>query len=445
MSLDEKQLQYIFSKKNIKVYFYFLCLLMIGLFATLFIVAIHVFDSNRDFYYDQLSNAEQYRSNDVRLMCAIISCDFAYIKEKDHYYKYIRRDASIELVKDEDDIERAFLGSITIKFDTIVKYKQYTFVKDNEGPIDLVVKLFTALSVILFVGYTILFFKFSARRYIEEQYDKGHMTNYIENKLQRNITEVIHHEMGAPVAVIRSEVESIYKAIYNEKCQYKRSYDNVVKQKIENIGYCLARLNDIMGFMRDAKRIKNSDSEIPIYNLIFSITNTVKCFKIGKIDAVYENEDVLKKFAIDMKTGLFSNIIQVMINNSFEAKSTVIEFSAEIVNYNHINIYVRDNGTGIRDSLGKIVKNCNEIYKYGYSTKNDKGEVIVKKSLWRYLLNFIGIKVNAVSGVRGIGLNMNKQVLNAVGGDISVIETSENGTTFKLYVPVKKLPNKGDK
>lgn len=441
MSIDEKQLQFIFSRKNIKVYFYLLFLIFIGLFSVLFVVTTYVFDSNKSFYYDQLAHAEQYKSKDIRLLCAIISCDFAYIRQHDEWFKYERKEMAITKTT-EEEIPRAVLGAITADLDTIVSYNEYIFIKDNNGPTDLIMKLFNSLSVILFIIYTFLFIKFSARRYIEEQYDKGHMTNYIENKLQRNITEVIHHEMGGPVAVIRSEIQSIYKAIYNEKCQYKRSYDLVVKEKIDNISFCLARLDDIMGFMRDAKRIKNSDTEIPIYNLIYSITNTVKCFKIGKLDAIFENEDVLKKFSVNLKTGLFSNIIQVMINNSFEAKATIVHFSAEIVNHNHINLFIKDNGTGIRDHSGKIIKDSNDIYKYGYSTKNANGEIIIKKSFIRFLLGFVGIRINSASGVRGIGLNLNKQVLTAVGGDISVVDTSERGTTFKLYLPVTKIYNK---
>lgn len=446
MVLDEKQLYYIFSYKNIKLYFYLFGLIALTLFTMLFIIVSYAFDNNKDFYYNQLVNTEQYKTSDVRLLCSIISCDYAYIEEETGWYKYIRKGMSLEKT-DPHEIPKPIYGSVTSSLDTIVKYKNYTFIKDNDSPLTLVRDLFITLSLLIFIVYNVMFIKYSARRYLEEQHDKGHITNYIENKLQRNITEVIHHEMGGPVAVIRSEIEAMFKAICNEKCQYKRSYDNAVKQKIQNIQCCLSRIDDIMGFMRDAKRIKNSEAELPIYNLIYSITSTVKCFKIGRIDADYENIDVMKKFTIEMKNGLFSNIIQVMVNNSFEAKSTRVKFSAELVNYNHINLYVEDNGTGIRDSMGKIIKDCNDIYKYGYSTKNSKGEVIIKKSTLRYLLSLFGIRINITSTVRGIGLNLNKQILNRIGGDITVVKTSEKGTTFKLYLPVKKIRdnNIGDK
>lgn len=441
MHLDENQLRYIFSKKNVKRYFFILSLIVIGLFTVLFIVTTHVFDSNKEFYYSQLSSVEQYKSNDIRLLCSVISCDKAYITENNITYEYKRKDGSLNKINIDNKPFRV-LGAITTDFSTMVRYKNYEFVVDNYNPIDLVIRLFSTLSIVMCVTFSAVFYNFSARQYKEELYDKSNLKNYIENKSQRSITEMIHHEMVAPIAVIRSEVESIYKAIYNEKCQYKRSYDNQVKQDIETINLALCRLDAILEMLRDSKQIKSTDKTMCIFAIADNIINTVRCFNIGKIDVRYEHEEILKKFAVDkISNGMFLNMLQIMVNNSVEAKATLITFDAKILSHNTVEVYIKDNGRGIRDKFNRIVKNSDDIYKYGYSTKNKNGEAVVGKSKWRYFLSLLGLKINSISAIRGIGLNLNKQLLGKIGGDISVVETSQAGTAFKLTLPVIKVTN----
>ena len=88
MKLDENQLRYVFSAKNIKTYFRILTLLVLGLLSVLIIVTTHVFNSNKEFYYNRLASTEQYKTNDIRLLCSIIGCESAYIKEGGYIYKY---------------------------------------------------------------------------------------------------------------------------------------------------------------------------------------------------------------------------------------------------------------------------------------------------------------------------------------------------------------------
>lgn len=439
MKLDENQLQYVFSAKNIKTYFRILTLIILGLLSVLVIVTTHVFNSNKEFYYNRLASTEQYKTNDIRLLCSIIGCESAYIKEGGYIYKYERDTGNLVKVT-EDEIDNSILDYLSLDIDTIVSYKNYTFIISNNNPVDLVTKLFMTLSLVLWITYSILFYNFSINQYKQELYDKGNLKNYIENKSQRSITEMIHHEMVAPIAVIRSQVDSIYGAIFNEKCQFKRSYDMAVKKDIEIINLSLCRLDAILEMLRDSKQIKSSDSLMSIYSITNNIINTVRCFNIGKIDSEYKHKDILEKFAADkISNGMFLNIIQVMINNSVEAKANMIVFDAEILSFDKIALYITDNGRGIRDKFNRIVKNCNDIYKYGYSTKNKKGEAVVAKNKLQYILSLIGIKVNTTSSIRGIGLNLNKQLLGKIGGDISVVSTSEAGTTFKLILPVRKI------
>lgn len=445
MTVDERQIRYVFSSNNVKNYIRLLTIIIIVMLIVLVVISIHVFNTNKEFYYNRLVSTEQYKTDDIRLLCSVIGCEIAYINQSGYMYKYDRETGGLFKVNN-GNIENDFLDIITLHIDTVIEYKDYIFIVSNHNPAEIVFRLFVILTIIIWLSYSILFYNFSIKQYKQELYDKSSLKNYIENKSQRSITEMIHHEMVAPIAVIRSQVDTISRAIFNENCKYKRSYDIEVKKDIESINLALCRLDAILEMLRDSKQIKNSDSLLSIYEITNNIINTVRCFNIGKIECTYNHIDILKKFAIDkISNGMFLNIIQVMINNSVEAKANYITFDAEILSFDKLALYITDNGRGIRDKFNRIVKNSNDIYKYGYTTKSKTGENIVSKNRLKYLLSLLGIKTTTTSSVRGIGLNLNKQLLNKIGGDIAVVKTSEAGTTFKLVLPVKKINDKINK
>lgn len=448
LTIDDIKLKYLISFKVIRAYFMYLILITGGITSVLFVVTISLFDANAGFYRAQLdqtakhSKTIEHDPSDITLLCNVIGCDEAFTIDNGKIFQYERKDSKFIVGTEESKLPDTWYRSITKDYDTVVEYGKFIFVVENKGPIALVKRLFFTFSALGFFFYTGLFINLTLKRFKEEQLDRNNVTNYIEHKLQRNIAEVLHHEMGAPVAIIRSEVEAIHRVIYNGSSKYRRACDKEVDNRIKHIEIGLTRLDDILTVMKTAKQLKNSKSCVPIMQIIDSVVNSTKCFKINNLKMCYKNQDILNTYSARVSVGLFSNIIQVMINNAMEAKATTLTFSALEVNYNHIDLYVTDDGSGIRDSLGNIIKDPNQIFKYGYSTKNKQGEVIITESKIVKLLNFIGISVNPTSAIRGIGLAVTKQILNRSGGDITVSKTSEYGTTFKIRLHVKKIPNK---
>ena len=107
-----------------------------------------------------------------------------------------------------------------------------------------------------------------------------------------------------------------------------------------------------------------------------------------------------------------------------------------------MNIYFKDNGMGIRDSKNKIVAN-NKIFEMGYTSKADEEDYktdsmyIVK--IWKYILKKLNVSLVNRKNTRGIGLYISRNVLREAGGDITLVETSAEGTTFCINIPIKNV------
>jgi len=93
-----------------------------------------------------------------------------------------------------------------------------------------------------------------------------------------------------------------------------------------------------------------------------------------------------------------TTLIDIFISNSEKAKASEIDFTFKFLK-NKIYLFVTDNGNGIQEN------NINSIFELGFTTTNGSG----------------------------LGLFQAKEIVkNDLGGEISVDNTSKNGTTFKI-------------
>ena len=103
-----------------------------------------------------------------------------------------------------------------------------------------------------------------------------------------------------------------------------------------------------------------------------------------------------------------------------------------------VEVTVKDNGRGVRDNKGNIVSST-DIFSYGYSTKGDPK---LQPGLINRILNKFRLDITGARTVRGVGLSINKELLQSYNGDITLHETSPKGTTFIVKIPVKKTEKK---
>lgn len=439
MMIDDKLIKFIFSGKSIRSYFTILLLIGVVLFIVLIIVVERFQSATAGLYLDKLHRMENYESADIRLLCAITSCKKAYIEFGDKHFEFDRDSNKMDKIKIED-MPRKVYGHMSNGLNSLVEYKNFTFVVNDDVLLELCIELFIILYTALAMLYTYIFYVFSKNAYKKSQQERSYYKNYIENKSQRDITETLHHEMAIPIAIIRTLTGSLYRTVFNnENCDYRRAYDSTIREDMSNIVKALDRLDSVLLTLKGSKQIKNTDQETSIYDILHNIVNTVQCFNIGRITPDYKNMNLMQSYRVDKITnGMFLNMIQIMVNNSIEANASIITFTFE-VNRDAGYLTIKDNGRGIRDKNDNIIKDTEYIYTYGYSTKNKDGTPIKQTSVFQKLLGKLGVKIYTTSNIRGIGLNLNKEILYKVGGNIVVLSTSPAGTTFKLTLPVKKL------
>ena len=120
-----------------------------------------------------------------------------------------------------------------------------------------------------------------------------------------------------------------------------------------------------------------------------------------------------------------------------------------VVNTNTDNVLLDENGTyhyydeNVNIQYKKVELTDYNIFKYGYSTKDKDGKNIINTNWLTSLLYKINLLVRD-NEFRGAGLSICKDLLRKNGGDIMLVETSKEGTTFRLKIPVKVTHNSSE-
>jgi nitrogen fixation/metabolism regulation signal transduction histidine kinase len=203
----------------------------------------------------------------------------------------------------------------------------------------------------------------------------------------------VAHEIKNPLTPMKLSVQQLV-ASYEEKSP---KFDSIFS-KVTSI-----LLNQIEILKNIASEFSNF-ARMPLYqieeiNLNSVIRSAIDLFLESKISISFdENISISIKGDKQQLTRIFVNLIR----NSIESGATIIKIE-EFINSDFVEILVKDNGNGIEEKI------ASKIFDESFSTKS--------------------------SGM-GLGLYMAKNYLNNLKGDILIKETSENGTTFKIKMPV---------
>lgn len=281
-----------------------------------------------------------------------------------------------------------------------------------------------------------------------------HYKKLAEIKLQTELTESLHHELGIPIAIIDTLLLDLYTKMYMKdsgkmfsidmipdlKTQYKRSVDKVAFEHYENIMSATDRIKAILKLISNNKQIKYNNGTVSLYKIFSNICNSINGFRLTKFKAEFVNQDLMEKYATGygLDNGLHMNIINIMVTNSLEAGATKIIFRTEYLNDKFILLYITDNGIGIRDKNNKIIS-TNEIFNYGYTNKENN--ISKGKKDCRFICKIIRLMFNLKSDkyqtTRGVGLSLVKNILAKANGYVKIKSTSNTGTTFELKIPIK--------
>ena len=415
-------------------------------------------------YENRLTNITKLEGDDVSLMCNVVNCKAVEVSCGGYLTRvYVNHDNLLRQTSEQINTDIKYFDLFNSDFNTILTTKNKKFIISPDKYLKLFLDITIVVTLLYFISFTLLYFVklfYSHRTKIAE----NSLYKYeLTGTLQRDLTESLNHEMGLPIALIDTLMTDLYANLYpcensedgicdlkkdhsiTKSCavcpmdKYNRAIDDVAKSHYHKIKLAVDRLRSVLNLIAGAKYIKHNNGSVSLYEILENIISSVNSFNVGKITAEYDNMDILTTYATGegLSNGEMLNIINSMVNNSIDAKATNIIFRAEKLDHNFLNISIRDNGRGIRDDQDKIIQD-DTIFKYGYSTKDENGNPILNVSFFKYLLRRIGIKLVNTDTPRGVGLAVNKGILNKSGGDIGIKDTSIGGTCFILTIPIKK-------
>ena len=439
--LDPKKLMIFFLKYLISI---------IAILGFMFGVLTFVFHKAWQSYEQTITTDYTYRDVSLTTLCTILQCSGILIHgetpEQNRFFS--RNGDEFESIPDENMAyhEQVFFN-LTKKGELMLRGTGYDMFIDSEFIFHMVYNTFMVLLYFTLIPYTIWsLYKYGSTRKKEILANRK-MKDNMELSLQRNITEMIHHELNAPLALILAQVDDLYyktfKFNHNRHGYVEEPVDEKDHDKIElfeDIYFSIERINTVLTTLARTKHIKFNNGTVPLKLIIKNMESSINAFKLEKIKVVVtdDSKELLNTHSVisSIGNGAMMNILHILFTNAVEAYSTEIQISAEMVpgTRNRLYMYVTDNGCGIKNEKGEYEVN-QKLFTNGYSSKSkftDFKETILSKLF----------KIKPEMSERGIGLYLVKNLLKTHRGDICVHSTSENGTTFKLTIPVKDTEGK---
>ncbi|MCX7862612.1 MAG: ATP-binding protein [Bacteroidales bacterium] len=235
----------------------------------------------------------------------------------------------------------------------------------------------------------------------------------MEEMLQRKslFIATMSHEMRTPLNVIIGFLEILRDENVAE--DLKNEYLQVIQSNAEHL---LALINDIIDFSKiEAGQFTVKEGPFYLnYNL-----NQYKLWLIEEIKRKNLNIDVVLTIPLDDQESIIytdelrvKQVITNLLTNALKfTESGTIEFGYKVVG-SYIEIYVSDTGPGMNE---EEINNLFNFYIQGVEGKKSK---------------YKGF---------GLGLAISKKIIEILGGSIRVQSKPDNGTTFIVSLPYKKL------
>ena len=392
-----------------------LILFLIGIVVMAFMSYLVILDNHINYLNSQINNnIEEYNEIDREQLCRISQC--IRIKSVDLKKTY-RVDSKGHLIYIKN-----------INYSTIQIHNSFYLIdgglalynkkSNNIFVLDTKRILLDFLNILgYFIPLALLFFMIPLIISIKEEKNRALLElagneAILSNKSMIAIAENIHHELNTPLEVIDNKIEKISRVIEkfiklnDGKLNNKESLINI-KKDFAFIKMASEQIYTVLSRMKNFKHLRYSNGNKSIKNIIdggFKIINISNSNFEFKVDLRLRNYSLN---SVSLKNADLLSIILNHIKNSLEANASKI-FILFVRDTNHgIILRIIDNGNGIPKYAQK------NIFKANFSTKENTGLI------------------------RGNGMYLNKHILNASGGNVKLISTSNKGTTIELSIPTK--------
>lgn len=224
----------------------------------------------------------------------------------------------------------------------------------------------------------------------------------IKNDLINNIT----HEFKTPISSISLACEALNEPLLTGSAESVKRYSSIIKEENERLSMMVDTLLNSAALEKG--KINFASEECDIHSLIHE---TVESFgdTVSSADGKFELQLNADSHSVAGDRFHLKNIFRNLVDNAvkYNNKSPVIIISTENSG-NRIQISVNDNGIGIE-----------------------------KENIDKVFDTFFRVQSGNIQDIRGngIGLSYAKQIVELLGGKISVASRPGEGSTFTITLP----------
>lgn len=250
-----------------------------------------------------------------------------------------------------------------------------------------------------------------------ENKEKGELKNLLNgfnlmtNELRKNQSELaelereaawkemakqVAHEIKNPLTPMKLSIQQLI-ASFRDK---NKSFDEIFQKVSSTILNQIESLSAIASeFSRFAKMPSYKIEEVDLRSIAMDVINL---FTDEAVNIKLEIDDKLT--TVNADNAQVRRLLINLIRNSIQAGAAEIKLVIQCEN-GSCNLFIEDNGKGISPEFR------DKIFEQNFTTKS--------------------------SGM-GLGLKLAKRFLDGIGGDIQLIESEKQGTTFKVTFPISQ-------
>lgn len=374
-------------------------------------------------------NVYEYNEVDIEQLCRISNCAYV-IKDGKTFISQKNEKGGLWIARDKETvhtIQKLFDNyHISNTFDIIIYVdcaQAYFALNLSTFYSELKLTYIFTFSLILLISISFLYFSYNREQ-------KDHILQTIgseailANQSMVMITENVHHELNTPLEVIDNKIEKIHRTITdyliglielqkdtilesNAKfIALNRSLVNM-EQDFNFIKISSEQIYSVLDKMKGFKHLRYSNGNKTLYDIC---EGALKIINISNSGFSYKIDSNLKDYRIKhngdktLKNVDLLNVILNHLKNSLEAKASMIELKMYTHKDDILKLHIVDNGNGIPKEA------VNKVFLPNFSTKKE------------------------LKAIRGNGMYLNKFIMEACDGGISIVDSSSNGTIIELKI-----------
>lgn len=231
----------------------------------------------------------------------------------------------------------------------------------------------------------------------------------IKNDFINNMT----HEFKTPIATIRLAADSIRNPKMLQKPESICSFTNIITQETQRMNHHVEQVLQMALLEKQGVKVKLKPEDM--HELIIDAVHNIELI-IGERQGSINTDFKATDYIVPIDKDAMYNVMSNLLDNANKYSPEKLEVNIRTYNKNNNFVFeVQDKGLG----MSKDVQSHIFDRFYRANTGN----------------------VHNIKGF-GLGLNYVKEIITAHNGEIRVKSTINKGSTFIVYLPIKKNKNK---